>query len=55
MIQTDDTEHSIPQPEIDGELLKISGARLKNKRQFDGNGSTKMTRCSRRISAPTVM
>jgi glutathionylspermidine amidase/synthetase len=30
MIQTDDTEHSIPQPEIDGELLKISGARLKN-------------------------
>ena len=36
MIQTDDTEHSIPQPEIDGELLKISGARLKNTRQFDG-------------------
>lgn len=36
MIQTDDTEHSIPQPELDGELLKISGARLKNKRQFDG-------------------
>ena len=36
MIQTEDTEHSIPQPEIDGELLKISGARLKNKRQFDG-------------------
>jgi glutathionylspermidine amidase/synthetase len=24
MIQTDDTEHSIPQPEIDGELLKIA-------------------------------
>ncbi|MHA0277771.1 bifunctional glutathionylspermidine amidase/synthase [Enterobacter ludwigii] len=36
MIQTDDMEHSIPQPELDGELLKISGARLKNKRQFDG-------------------
>lgn len=36
MIQTDDTEQSIPQPELDGELLKISGARLKNKRQFDG-------------------
>lgn len=36
MIQTDDLEHSIPQPELDGELLKISGARLKNKRQFDG-------------------
>ncbi|HHA1787531.1 TPA: bifunctional glutathionylspermidine amidase/synthase [Enterobacter ludwigii] len=36
MIQTDDTEHSIPQPELDGKLLKISGARLKNKRQFDG-------------------
>ncbi|HDR2276682.1 TPA: bifunctional glutathionylspermidine amidase/synthase [Enterobacter ludwigii] len=36
MIQTDDTKHSIPQPELDGELLKISGARLKNKRQFDG-------------------
>lgn len=36
MIQTSDTEHSIPQPEIDGELLKISGARLKNTRQFDG-------------------
>lgn len=36
MIQTGDTEHSIPQPELDGELLKISGARLKNKRQFDG-------------------
>ena len=35
MIQTE-TEHSIPQPEIDGELLKISGARLKNNRQFDG-------------------
>lgn len=36
MIQTEETEHSIPQPEIDGELLKISGARLKNNRQFDG-------------------
>ncbi|MFZ4218139.1 bifunctional glutathionylspermidine amidase/synthase [Enterobacter ludwigii] len=36
MIQTDDTKHSIPQPELDGELLKISRARLKNKRQFDG-------------------
>jgi hypothetical protein len=35
MIQTGDTKHSIPQPEMDGELLKISGARLKNKRQFD--------------------
>ncbi|PLY45593.1 bifunctional glutathionylspermidine amidase/synthase [Lelliottia sp. F153] len=36
MIQTDDTEHSLPQPEIGGEQLKISGARLPNKRQFDG-------------------
>lgn len=36
MIQTDDAEDSIPQPEIDGERLKISGARLKNTRQFDG-------------------
>lgn len=36
MIQTAESEHSLPQPEIDGELLKIRGARLKNNRQFDG-------------------
>ena len=36
MIQTEDTEYSLPQPEIAGELLKISGARLENKGQFDG-------------------
>lgn len=36
MIQTEDTEHSLPQPEIAGDLLKISGARLENKGQFDG-------------------
>ncbi len=36
MIQTEDTEYSLPQPEIAGELLKISGARPENKGQFDG-------------------
>ncbi|AIR06007.1 glutathionylspermidine synthase [Cedecea neteri] len=36
MIQTEDTAHSEPQPEIGGEALKIGGARLANKRQFDG-------------------
>lgn len=36
MIQTEDTDYSLPQPEIAGELLKISGARLENKGQFDG-------------------
>lgn len=36
MIQTEDTEYSLPQPEIAGELLKISGARTENKGQFDG-------------------
>ncbi|AIR63882.1 bifunctional glutathionylspermidine amidase/synthase [Cedecea neteri] len=36
MIQTEETAHSEPQPDIGGEALKIGGARLKNKRQFDG-------------------
>ncbi len=36
MIQTEETAHSEPQPDIGGEALKIGGARLANKRQFDG-------------------
>lgn len=36
MIQTEDIEYSLSQSEIVGELLKISGARLENKGQFDG-------------------
>ncbi|WP_336983836.1 MULTISPECIES: bifunctional glutathionylspermidine amidase/synthase [unclassified Cedecea] len=36
MIQTEETTDSEPQPEIGGEALKIGGARLANKRQFDG-------------------
>ncbi|NIF34274.1 bifunctional glutathionylspermidine amidase/synthase [Enterobacter sp. Cy-643] len=36
MIQTEETTHSEPQPDIGGEALKIGGARLANKRQFDG-------------------
>lgn len=36
MIQTEDTEYSLPQSETAGELLKISGARLENKGQFGG-------------------
>ncbi|SQA99495.1 Bifunctional glutathionylspermidine synthetase/amidase [Cedecea neteri] len=36
MIQTEDMTYSEPQPEIGGEALKIGGARLANKRQFDG-------------------
>ncbi len=32
MIQTEDTEYSLPQPEIAGELLKISGARPEKQR-----------------------
>lgn len=36
MIQTEETTNSEPQPEIGGEALKIGGARLANKRQFDG-------------------
>jgi glutathionylspermidine amidase/synthetase len=37
MIQTADTEHSLPQPVLPGEEMKISGARLPNKGQFRGN------------------
>lgn len=36
MIQTDDTQHSLPQPEIASDALKIRGARLEDKGQFDG-------------------
>jgi glutathionylspermidine amidase/synthetase len=55
MIQTDDTEHSLPQPEIDGELLKISGARLKNKRQFDGKWLNENDALQKAYVRPTVM
>lgn len=36
MIQMEDIEYSLLQLEIVGELLKISGACLENKGQFDG-------------------
>lgn len=36
MIQTDETEHSLPQPIIPGEALAIHGARLDNQGQFAG-------------------
>lgn len=36
MIQTDDTEHSLPQPEIANDSLKIGAARLEENYQFDG-------------------
>ncbi|MDX5630752.1 MULTISPECIES: bifunctional glutathionylspermidine amidase/synthase [unclassified Brenneria] len=36
MIQTDETEHSLPQPVIPGEALVIRGARLDQQGQFDG-------------------
>lgn len=36
MIQTDDTEHSLPQPALPGKALNIHGARLENHGQFDG-------------------
>ncbi|QTF09730.1 bifunctional glutathionylspermidine amidase/synthase [Brenneria izadpanahii] len=36
MIQTDETEHSLPQPTIPGEALVIHGARLDNQGQFAG-------------------
>jgi glutathionylspermidine amidase/synthetase len=37
MIQTADTEHSLPQPVLPGEAMAIKGARLPNKGQFRGN------------------
>ncbi|MBB1202739.1 bifunctional glutathionylspermidine amidase/synthase [Enterobacteriaceae bacterium 89] len=36
MIQTDDTEHSLPQPALPGEELNIHGARLEDNGQFSG-------------------
>ncbi|WES67649.1 bifunctional glutathionylspermidine amidase/synthase [Superficieibacter sp. HKU1] len=36
MIQTDETEHSLPQPDIRGEALAIRGARLEDKTLFEG-------------------
>ncbi|WP_194206870.1 bifunctional glutathionylspermidine amidase/synthase [Superficieibacter sp. 1612_C1] len=36
MIQTDETEHSLPQPDIRGEALTIRGARLEDKTLFEG-------------------
>lgn len=36
MIQTADTEHSLPQPVLPGEAMAIRGARLPNKGQFRG-------------------
>lgn len=37
MIQTADTEHSLPQPVLPGEAMAIKGARLPNKGQYRGN------------------
>ncbi len=37
MIQTADTEHSLPAPVLPGEAMAIQGARLPNKGQFRGN------------------
>lgn len=54
MIQTEDTEYSLPQPEIAGELLKISGARLENKGQFDGKWLDEKIRCKTPMYRPTV-
>lgn len=36
MIQTDETEYSLPQPDIRGETLAIRGARLEDKTLFEG-------------------
>ncbi|MEW5560978.1 bifunctional glutathionylspermidine amidase/synthase [Enterobacter asburiae] len=36
MIQTENNEHSLPQPALPGKALNIQGARLENKGQFDG-------------------
>lgn len=36
MIQTEDTEFSLPQPEVKPELLQIHAKHLENKGQFDG-------------------
>ncbi len=36
MIQTADTEHSLPQPVLPGEAMAIKGARLPNNGQFRG-------------------
>ena len=36
MIQTDDTDHSLPQPALPGKELNIRGARLEDKGQFAG-------------------
>ncbi|SQB37622.1 bifunctional glutathionylspermidine amidase/glutathionylspermidine synthetase [Citrobacter koseri] len=36
MIQTEDTQYSLPQPDIANDSLKIRGARLEEKGQFDG-------------------
>ena len=36
MIQTERTEHSLPQPEISGELLQIRGAQFPDEGQFSG-------------------
>jgi glutathionylspermidine amidase/synthetase len=36
MIQTENTEHSLPQPALPGKALNIQGARLDNNGQFDG-------------------
>ncbi len=54
MMQTEDAEYSLPQPEIAGELLKISGARLENKGQFDGKWLDKKIRCKTPMCRPTV-
>lgn len=54
MIQTEDTEYSLPQPEIAGELLKISGARLENKASLTVNGWMKKIRCKTPMYRPTA-
>ncbi len=52
MIQTEDTEYSLPQPV--GELLKISGARWKTKASLTVNGWMKKIRCKTPMCRPTV-
>ncbi len=47
MIQTEDTEYSLPQPEIAGELLKISGRVWKTKASLTVNGWMKRSAAKR--------
>jgi hypothetical protein len=55
MIQTADTEHSLPQPVLPGEAMAIKGARLPNKGQFRGNWLNEKDSLQKAYVAPTVI